>query len=232
MYIFHDTKLCNRLMNISLRNKYVYISVPKAASSTIKRTLANFELKDLPKIDLPPRPHFTHSPFVKPYQLSDQQFADILKDNEILKFAFVRNPYSRILSAYLDKIVGGKRKGLVLKALGYSGDDLKGEVSFAQFIDVIVATKTTEKDPHWKPMSWILDYPRINFNFLGKIENFDEDFTALQDHLDIDLTKYYQKHDRHSTNASEALEHFYTPTLKARIAEHYAEDFELGGYRP
>jgi len=79
-------------------------------------------------------------------------------------------------------------------------------------------------------MSYILDYPRTKFDFIGKIENFDEDFTALQNHLNIDLTKYYQKHDHHKTNASEALEHFYTPTLKAKIAEHYAEDFELGGY--
>jgi len=232
MSIFENTNLCNRMINISLRNKYVYFSVPKVASSTIKKTLANFELKDLPKVGLSPHPHFTHSPFVKPYQLSDQQFADIFKDNEILKFAFVRNPYARILSAYLHKIVGGELKSLVLKALGYSGNELYVQISFEQFIDVIVATNTENKDAHWMPMSYILDYPRTKFDFIGKVENFDEDFMALQNHLNIDLTKYYKKIDHHKTNALEALEHYYTPTLKARIAEHYAEDFELGGYRP
>ena len=247
MSIYENKRLTNRNINISLKNKYVYFGIQKAASTTIRNTLSNYELKDLFKIDVPHNPHFINTPFVKPYQLSEQQFTDIMKDQNFLKFTFIRNPYDRILSAYLDKIVGGELRGNFLKTKSDSENKNKvgklktnilnvlgfsEKVSFEQFVEVITQIEDKRKNIHWKPMSFILDYPHTKFDFIGKIENFDQDFKTLQDLLNIDLTNYYIKHDRHKTNAAKAIEHYYTPALKKKIAEHYSDDFKLGGYQP
>ena len=232
MSIFENKNYCNRNINISLKNKYVYFSIQKAASSTIKQTLSNLELKDFPNIkNLTPHPQFYHSPFVKPYQLPEKQFAEIMNDSEFLKFTFVRNPYIRILSAYLNKIVGGQLKQQVLKSMNISKYKFYVDISFDQFIDVIINTKNEDKDLHWMPMSYILDYPNTKFDFIGKVENMEEDFKALQKLLKIDLTNYYQKYDLHKTDADNNIEKYYTHELKTKIAEHYAEDFELCGYQ-
>ena len=116
--------------------------------------------------------------------------------------------------------------------LGYSKDDMKIEISFEQFVDVIVSTETKQKNRHWMPMSYILNYPYTKFDFIGRVENFDKDFKDLQHHLNIDLINYYEKYDVNKTDTLNVLGNYYTPDLKTKIAKHYAEDFELGGYQP
>ena len=87
---------------ISLKNSYFFHSVGKAANSTVKHFLYLEELKGS---GLKCRTVHDRvcSPLISPYQLNNGMVKDVLEGN-FFKFTFVRNPYSRALSCYLDRI--------------------------------------------------------------------------------------------------------------------------------
>ena len=65
-------------------------------------------------------------------------FSEFVERGDIFKFCFIRNPYTRILSVYLDRIKSNKpkkRQIMIQNANRY----LSGEgLSFSEFVDTIV----------------------------------------------------------------------------------------------
>jgi len=97
---------------ISLKNKYIYCQVAKAGCSTIKKQLIRNELDETGHTP-EARNVWAHAPYhnslmVKPFQVGPAMFNEIIRDKKFLKFIFVRNPYTRALSGYLDKVRKGE----------------------------------------------------------------------------------------------------------------------------
>ncbi len=138
-------------LNMSLRHSYVYVETPKVACSSIKSTLLRLELDDpgFYRVDFEDVHNRAFSPLLKPSQIGDlDQF---LARSSIFKFCFVRNPYSRLLSAWLDKIAGNrKQKAQVLLQLGHDPNRLDREISFEKFVRAVVAQPVSVMDPHWR----------------------------------------------------------------------------------
>ena len=137
-------------VNISLGHRYIYVTTPKCGCSTIQLSLQRLELAN-PNFD---RADFEdlhvrkYSPLLNARQVGS--FTQLLNNPSFVKFCFVRHPYSRLLSAYLDKIVRdkGPAKANVLTLLG--GSDLNQEVSFEDFINVICEQPVIQMDDHWR----------------------------------------------------------------------------------
>jgi sulfotransferase famil protein len=91
--------------NISLMHKYIYIETAKCGCSTIKLTLQRLELGDVnyKRDDFEEIHVREYSPLLTPRQVGS--FRNLLNRPDYIKFCFVRNPYTRLLSAYLDKFV-------------------------------------------------------------------------------------------------------------------------------
>ncbi|SLN69145.1 sulfotransferase family 2 domain-containing protein [Roseisalinus antarcticus] len=147
--------------NISLKNRYLYVQSPKVASTTMKKTLNRLEAQGS-KIDpdtLPLHPTPRESIHIKPFQLPAEMFADIVYGSEFFKFCFVRNPFDRLLSAYLDKIVSKKNEARsVYKTLGLSIES--DMMTFEQFVGFLYERrdKSVNWNPHW-PLASVAEDP-------------------------------------------------------------------------
>ncbi|MBD0335929.1 MAG: sulfotransferase family 2 domain-containing protein [Cyanobacteria bacterium Co-bin13] len=99
-----EAELFNLSIHISLKHRYLYVDTPKVGCSTIKLTLQRLELEDeqFARDDFEDIHLRKFSPLLMPIQVGPLDA--FLSRSDIFKFCFVRNPYTRVLSCYLDKI--------------------------------------------------------------------------------------------------------------------------------
>lgn len=214
---------------LSFKHQYFYGESPKTGCSTIKKVLIQAELGR--RIDFG-NPEFIHfrefNPFLKIQQVGALQH--YFKREDIFKFCFVRNPYIRLLSCYLDKIKRDKYQSQQIKTqLGWAAD-AKRIVSFEEFVDVVTGQAVEDMDQHWRVQYDQTYQSNIEYDFIGRFENFEQDFRFILGHLGIDPEAYFDVEVSHATQASENLEAYYSPALAAKVYQKYQIDFEYFGY--
>jgi hypothetical protein len=225
----------SNFFDISLKNRYLYVQTPKVATSTISRRLIKLELTDTPikqsRVGLHPR--VTAAVHVKPYQLPDALLEEVVLSGKYLRFCFVRHPYSRVLSAYLDKIVSRERpSALVYAHFDRSYSDPEHTVSFAEFLAYLQATldRRDAWDPHWRPMTSILRPDLVPYDEIGKIETFEEDFQRINLRLG-GILPVAASATPHRTDAARKVDEIYTGPLRETVRAIYGADFEAFGYK-
>ena len=155
------------------------MAIPKNACTKTKLVLQ--QLEGLP---LPPDPlgiHFRDEPgltFLPSIgDFSTAQGVEILTSPDWFRFAFVRNPYARLFSAYKSQVMDlaspyvGFRESIRQHA-GYPtriGAAL-GRVGFGDFVHYIVGQADGERDGHWKSQTGSLHRHRIRYDFIGRVE--------------------------------------------------------------
>ena len=217
-------------IHISLKNRYLYVETPKVACSTLKLTLARLELEDTDyyREDIHNR---YLSPLIRPAQVGD--FGKFLQRPDILKFCFVRNPFARLLSCYLNKFVVRRDKGIVgelLRQKGLDQTDLDREIPFETFVSCIEETPISMMNAHWRPQYYQTLQDTIDYDVIGRLERMEEDMLRIGEMLSIDLLPYMKSWDLHQTGARDQLEDFYSEDLRRRVVKIYEKDFEYFGY--
>lgn len=210
----------------------VYVSVPKVASTTLKGMMARIAVGD-PDYRPQKAHNVRHLPFKRPKDVGFRKFMQEVNGPTWKTFAFVRNPYSRLLSAYLDKFVRKspeKRRETQAQFAEELGFEPGAPVSFAEFVAAVGTQRPPRMNQHWRPQTLLLQMPRVSYDFLGRMESFADDLDRLGTFLGIDLTAYYAVRDAKRTGAGGHLADHYTPDLKAAVDRIYAKDFELLGY--
>lgn len=218
-------------VHVSLKYKYIFNETPKVACSTIKLTLQRMELEDpgFERIDFEDLHQRDYSPLLKLQQLPN--FEEYFKREDFMVFCFVRNPYSRLLSCYLDKICNPTNfKKKVLERMGFHDKDIARPISFREFIGVIEQQTPLEMDYHWRHQTFLTCVNQINYDFIGRLETFSEDFNSIGGKLCPDFNKYYSPEIRHQTNAKSLLGEYYTRELYNRVYDIYEEDFKTFSY--
>lgn len=200
----------------------IYLNNPKAGCSSVKMSLwrilnnCNSEgVRDVHAID--------GSPFVN-------QIQDVGGIFSARVFTFVRNPFSRAVSAYMNKISDRKSVNWGWFAKRYSvREDM--DISFDDFIEIIHADSPELLDPHWRPQYINVLYPLSEPNFIGHVETIDQQLPEV-------LAAYLPgrggqavSHRPHKTNASETYREFLqNPATRRRVIELYYEDFQYFSY--
>lgn len=107
---------------------------------------------------------------------------DHLTTNDVI-FHVTRNPYSRLYSAYIDKIyLPGFWK--FTKQINEKNDkDCSHSVRFGEFLEYIL--KENVQDPHWQPVSELCGSCRVPYNVISKQETFNNDVRFILNHLSI-----------------------------------------------
>ncbi len=219
----------NYLVNCSKKHKFVYVETPKVACSTIKRVLQLIEV-DGDQSRLPKNVHDRgNSPLATPFNIGvdpDRLFSG----DEYFRFAFVRNPYTRILSAYLDKMVKNQwERNRLLPTLGFAPD---AQITLLQFLEVIREVPHIHKDIHWTPQSYLLQRHRVDYHFIGRLENFAAGFERVIKKIkpDADENLFTIRADHHKTDANEKIAEYVGPRERDLILEIFENDFVDFGY--
>lgn len=200
--------------------KFIYLSIPKVACSSLKAVFANLlnknegDVHDLNKFN-----------FVEIENINDKRF------EKYFKFAFVRNPWDRVVSLYLNKIsnpLGGKSISHRGEELFYKYRWWKKSMSFKDFVIAISKTPDIYSELHFKSQHNFIYDKKGNLlaDFIGRFENLDKDF----DHVcrKINIPKVNIPHDNSTTRNHYST--YYNKETKKLIAERYKKDIRLFGY--
>ncbi|CAI5938846.1 unnamed protein product [Closterium sp. NIES-65] len=164
---------------------------------------------------------------------------------DFFRFTFVRNPFSRALSAYSNKLVvtdtpnnktgPGSREywnERFFRFVRPQFELLKGEddlVSFPDFMRLVALMKKNfrwKMDRHIAPQVDVCFMQMIKYDFVGRFENLEEDAKYVVnrfggDHLDI----FNFGVNAHQTRADTKLVKKYTKDAYELVKEVYAQDF-------
>lgn len=171
---------------------FVWFRVFKVASFTIKSILVK-QVPDLDHSRPPTLPRYLKKHF---------------------KFAFVRNPWDRVVSCYFNKV-------LTKKAPDFKECFGKG---FDYFVDFIDKLDVSRANSHLKLQTRLI--PVKECDFIGKLENFTHDFQYVCDMIGIQCDIIPHKHKTDHVHYST----YYTFRTKKIIAKKYKEDIEAFGF--
>lgn len=226
---------------VSDERRFVYFVVQKVACSSIKTAL-------LPFFDVDTAPYETtlndgtqtvriHQLFYDSrHQIPRRRFVQRLDEGEYrdyFKFAFVRNPWDRLVSLYFQKLSGRKN---------YAGPDLNPpgvegrfytDMPFAEYIEAVCRTPDEEANPHFRSQHLVICRRGKNrtpmADFVGHFENLPQDFARVAARIgapDLQLPHRLRSKARKKQHYSE----FYDARLRDLVAERFHEDIEIFGY--
>ena len=182
--------------------------IPKSANSTVVSSLAKWRFgREIPSRE-------AKKMFLTPSALSRQEAANI---EQLFRFTFVRNPYTRVLSAYLDKVERkAERRGEDTSFEGFLANLEKGQL---------------HSNAHWSPQVDLMLLPLNQFDFIGKVENLQQDLEVVRHRLmDTESEPDMVEVRSNATNANSKIARYYTPASAKIVKKLYARDFELFDY--
>lgn len=226
---------------VSERLHYIYVPIFKSAHTSIKRRLWQIENVYGYEVQIPEYYFGVHyskkTPGIhkQPWPLSFTDNTVLLNylTGDYLKFTVVRNPYSRILSAYLDKIRPHKDLDKEKKEevrLHYSLRQYPE--SLACFVNQVCEQSDNKVNRHWQSQTYIIGFDFIQYHKIGYVEKLAEFYDFLQVQFPKIKEKNLDNSENilHLTSATSKLRDFYTPELQQKIYQRYKTDFINFGY--
>jgi pimeloyl-ACP methyl ester carboxylesterase len=219
------------LTYISLRNRYVYLAVGKAANSTVKHHLYELEYSGT-RFKTKSVHDRQSAPLLSPFQLPDDLLEEVFTGPKYFRFSVVRNPYSRLLSCYLDRIVPGSGAAYrqLIRVLGRPEGST---VSFPEFIRTACSQTPFAQNNHWRLQVAEICADVIPYDFIGKQETFAADMSEIWKHVapNYPMPEFARANKSPSiTGAKSRLNEYYTPELVDLVRTAYMPDFERFGY--
>ena len=224
--------------------KCLCMTIPKAACTTVKVTLFHLagnpvpaELNDVHGLDV--------GLFVGKY--STEEIIEMLTSPEWVRFCFVRNPYDRLLSAYKSKIADTRdtQYSWLQNAIweGSSYPDGVGRrsvtVTFAEFVHFLSDCGGKVRyefkpdaiyDGHFNAQTRIVRQDLIDYDFIGRFENFAVDFRAVLTRLGAPDETVALSSEKRNATAHVPLNVAYSRELAALTYDLYLDDFEAFEY--
>ncbi|XP_052081811.1 carbohydrate sulfotransferase 12-like [Mytilus californianus] len=114
---------------------------------------------------------------------------------ETRSFMFTRNPYSRILSAYIDKLYSPnpyfwKTLGVIIMKTVGKNPSCGSAVTFRDLVEYIIQTPIEKLDDHFIPIHSICRPCQVNYHYIGKMENFLNDTVNIFAKFQINSSPY------------------------------------------
>lgn len=147
--------------------------------------------------------------------------------NQYFKFTFVRNPYSRLLSAYQFFRNGGFNESDQL----WASENLSQFASFEAFVmDWLNEHSIWSKDHFVPQYAFVSDVDsNLEVDFVGKFESIDDDFREVCHRLGVTATLGTENSG--GTGTASWRDH-YSNMMLDKVSRIYAKDFAVFSYRP
>lgn len=185
------------------RYRCIFIHIPKTAGTSVALTLFGQGSR--------------HVPWFRYQQANPKKY------RKYFKFAFVRNPWDRLVSSYFYLKKGGMSEADVQwaeKNLARYGD-------FKSFVRDWVNEDNIYKWVHFLPQHhFICDKDgSVMVDFVGRMESMDRDFAYVADRLGCDKVLAKVNAGSHQQYAS-----YYDEETRQIVRRVYSRDIELFGY--
>ena len=199
---------------------FFYSRVPKAANTTITQLLHEQTSYRPPKA----RRVNPKYQFQRPLFMSKDEVKRL--DDEAFKFTFVRNPYSRVLSAFLDKVGRRRHQGLRFLAWADRHGQPQNFLGFCRYLEA----GGLYLDMHCPPQVHILCIPLDRFDFIGHVETLDDDLQLVFRKVFGTQAPQQAVRAGTATGANTQLTEHYGEEEQGIVNRLYADDFERLGY--
>ena len=224
---------------VNVAKRYMYFAVSKAACTSMKWLLYGLESGPAPlqlALYQSKRDNFIHRrdnvPLPSLVDLDNEKQRYILESPDVLRMTIVRNPYTRTVSAWHNKVQLCEPGGYVwvyIETKGQApGPGAKLTLSLHEFARYLATNKNLTLNKHWKPQTDNLFFRAFHYSHIGKVEHLAETLCRFQHHLGRSVPFEIDR-----KNASMPLGHLpYDPELAALISRLYKQDFETFNYDP
>ncbi len=212
----------NSAVFIDPGRRFLFTKNEKCGSNTARRTLqALASSKPLPA-DFVDTNRWL-APLLQP---SDLGLARVEELNERVpfKFAIVRNPYARLLSAYLNKFQKQTKKTKKF-ARDLQADE---RIGFAEFVMQVSKQKPEDMNPHWRVQYNNIYCDRIKYDKFVKFEDYETQFRRVLDRF-FDHTRI-ENVRKGQFNAGEKMPAYYNAELAGIVRDTFKIDFEQFNY--
>lgn len=145
-------------------------------------------------------------------------FYPINRYRNYYKFAFVRNPWDRLVSCWHNKVIDSNYFEL-------PEEQRKQFHDFSRFIDYVAALDLAGCDHHLRLQCRLIDLN--NIDFVGRFERFNDDFSAVCDALELPP---YANDQKNVTYNRKDMTEYYSDEDYNRVGELYARDVQIFGY--
>jgi hypothetical protein len=159
-------------------------------------------------------------------------------------FAIIRNPFDRLVSAYINYIDVPDKATAVYRAwireLHNLGD--KDPISFSHFVRWVTQQEPAVMHRPWQPYTETCKFGSVQYSFIGRVENLSEDMARIMQTLGMGererklLEHIFEKSrppDPPSDRQLRLLHYYYSDDdhdLVAMVRKRYQADIELGRY--
>lgn len=229
---------------VSHRLKVMYVPVFKVATTSLMWQIAylepNTHVLNTTGDDLEIALHDMDHPAWQNhaiYRWDDNRIEQVLRDPSYLKFGFVRDPYDRLISAYIDKVLRPSIDSSEYQDQMFSlfGDDQLSRAvanstkpTFERFVRIIAdvlkqprlqnsnnrilyENNRSRRDLHWRPQVELLHPDIIPFDFVGKFDSLAYDRLLVSQWMYRHTSRRMHDdvlHKRHSTDPSQKKNFF------------------------
>jgi hypothetical protein len=221
--------------------RFVYVSTPKVACTSIKRALLPLlHEADMSKDEI--EAETSYGNFHKYMRstgvhMSKSSFEERLHKGQFenyYRFSFVRNPWDRLVSCYESKIVKNKGKPVPLKVKGESGF-FPQDMTFSEFIRVVCDIPEEDSNVHFALQYRILSNSRKSaddylVDYIGRYEHLSEDFESAISHFAPGRKISLEKWNISETRGLLDYRKYYDDRLAEMVEMKYFEDITRFGY--
>lgn len=171
---------------VSEHARLIYCPIPKAANSNWKYLIRKFERRhDYTNLSVAHRVNASRFRYLTDYSVDEAH--RLLNDASYLKFVFVRDPYQRLLSCYMDKFrntnaVYVANEYTPFLAQLYSWPIARrlaarhaARPSFTAFVDQLARQTPQQMNAHWMPQTLHCGIGIMPYDFIGRMETLHTD---------------------------------------------------------
>lgn len=229
---------------VSEVNKLVYCPIPKAASSNWKYLIRKLEgFPDYADLTTAHNRNKSSLRYLTDY--SPFEVKRLLTDKQYFKFAFVRNPYMRLLSCYMDKFRNMDSNYTSTEYVPFLADAFSWRYarsidpqtaprpSFRTFVNAIFTADHNCMNHHWRSQTLLCGFGLIEYDFIGRMENLSTDARHVLEAIGRPQETFPTHNEINFPPSGASLElaqRLYSAEMLFKVRALYADDFQYLRY--
>jgi len=141
--------------------------------------------------------------------------------NDYFKFAFVRNPWDRVVSCWRNKVSHNANKNFFL----LPDSEAEKLQTFEGFVNFLTTVDIENCDRHIRSQSALIDLNSVDF--IGRMETFEADASYVFQKLKLPEKEMVSQN---VTSHETSYKKYYSGELASKVAEIYRKDIQMFRY--